>query len=351
MDALIELLACPVTGETDLKLAGTPEEGVLRTPSGRAYPVIGGIPRMLPPDLLGPFLRTSYPDFLTRWPEVAAGLDGHPEPEPAVLETLNAYSYQHLDLADDELLVDEWRATWDRFQPGVAPEDFAGQTVLDVGCGEGRHAWLVGGHAARMVGLDLSRGVELSRRRDPRPTSFFVQGDLRRPPFRPGVFDALYSNGVLHHTPDPEASFRAVARLVRPGGRVLVWVYGLDEMRWTYRVSHLVWLRPLTNRLPRAGQVAVSAALTAGAEALLWTPARTLRRLGLDRLATRIPYHDAADKDWQHKLRRMFDRINPPITHYLRREDLERWFHGYEAVEVLNADGQGWSARARVRSP
>jgi SAM-dependent methyltransferase/uncharacterized protein YbaR (Trm112 family) len=348
MQALLDLLACPVTGETGLTLEGTPDEGLLRTPSGRAYPVIGGVPRMLPPDLLGPFLRGAYPDFAKRWPDVEKGLEGAAEPEQAVLDTLIGYSYQHVDVADEQHLVDDWRATWDRFQPGVSPEDFAGQAVLDVGCGEGRHAWIVGQHARTMVGLDLSRGVEVSRKRDPRPTSFYVQGDLRRPPFRKGAFDALYSNGVLHHTPDPAASFAAVTPLVRPGGRVLVWVYGLDEMRLSYRVSHLTWLRPVTNRMPRPLQVATAAAMTAGLEAGVWAPVRLLRRAGLDQVAERVPLHESADRDWTYKLRRTLDRLTPPITHYITRDDLARWFVGFESVEIRNADGRGWSARGRV---
>jgi SAM-dependent methyltransferase/uncharacterized protein YbaR (Trm112 family) len=349
MQALLDLLACPVTGETGLVLEGTAEEGLLRTPGGRVYPIIAGVPRMLPPDLLAPFLRGAYPEFARRWPALEASLTDAPDPEPAVLETLIGYSFQHVDVADDTALVDDWRATWDRFQPGVRPEDFAGQVVLDVGCGEGRHAWLVAGHARTMVGLDLSRGVEVSRRRDPRPTSFYVQGDLRRPPFRRGAFDALYSNGVLHHTPDPAASFAAVRPLVKPGGRVYVWVYGLDDMRLSYRLSHLTWLRPVTNRMPRRAQVATAAALAAGLEASVWTPTRLLRRAGLDRVADRLPLNESADQDWTYKLRRALDRLTPPITHYLRRDDLERWFAAFDDVEVLNADGRGWSARGRVR--
>ena len=175
-----------------------------------------------------------------------------------------------------------------------------------------------------MLVLDLSRGVELANRRDVNPNSFYVQGDLRRPPFGPGAFDALYSNGVLHHTPEPQVSFRSVAPLVRDGGEVFVWVYGLDDMRWSYRVSHLTFLRPMTNRLPRIGQLGMAVGLTAAVELALWTPTHVLRHAGLPQLAEKIPYADAASRDWTYKLRRMFDRINPPITHYISRENSSR---------------------------
>ena len=349
LDALLDLLACPMTGEIGLGFDGDwGGEGIVTTPSGRAYPVLEGIPRMLPPELLGPFLGTVSPGFVSRWPAVEASLDATRAAEPEVLETLVAYSFHHMKLGDIEPEVEEWKASWDRFQPGAPPSSFAGQVVLEVGCGEGRHTWLVGDHAKLTVGMDLSRGVEVARRRDKRPTSFYVQGDLRRPPFRPGAFDAMYSNGVLHHTPDPGASFAAVARLVRPGGRILLWLYGLEGMRWTYRLSHLTWLRPISNRMPKPGKLAITAWLTACIEAGLWTPARILRRAGLEDLARRIPYNDAASKEWRHKFRRIFDRINPPITHYLSRSELEQWFAGYDNVEIRDAYGQGWCVNARA---
>ena len=52
-----------------------------------------------------------------------------------------------------------------------------------------------------------------------------VRGDLLRLPFAAASFDLIYSLGVLDHTPDPRAAFLALARLLKPGGRIVVWVY------------------------------------------------------------------------------------------------------------------------------
>lgn len=360
---LLALVACPVTGAPLSLEQGDAARGLLASggmsAGGRAllYPIIGGVPRLLPPDLLHPFLRASYPDAYESWPALRALAEeaaGAPPPPPEVLETLTAYDFHHLDLNRDApggegWLWDEWRESWDRFQPRLPPESMAGEVVLEVGCGEGRHARLVTrAGAARLVGLDLSRGVERARALESSPAHHFIQGDLRRPPLRRGAFDAVYSNGVLHHTPDPRASFAAVAPLARRGGRVSVWVYGLDEMRWSYRASHLTWLRPLTGSLPRPAKLAVAAALTAGVEAGLWLPARALQRAGLGALAARLPYHEAAGRDWDYKLRRMFDRLSPPVTHYIMRAELEAWFAGFDGVEMINTQGQGWCAFGRA---
>jgi SAM-dependent methyltransferase len=53
----------------------------------------------------------------------------------------------------------------------------------------------------------------------------FVETDLQRPGVRAASFDVVYSAGVLHHTPDPRASFASIARLARPGGVLVIGVY------------------------------------------------------------------------------------------------------------------------------
>jgi SAM-dependent methyltransferase len=99
--------------------------------------------------------------------------------------------------------------------------------VLDAGCGMGRYLRIAAESSARrIVGIDLSGAVfaarDLTRNL---PNVSVVRGDLLRPPFPPGSFDLIYSLGVIDHTPDPRAAFLALARLLKPGGRIAVWVY------------------------------------------------------------------------------------------------------------------------------
>lgn len=101
--------------------------------------------------------------------------------------------------------------------------------VLDVGCGTGQLSLFLATGDRLVVGADLTRAsLELAAgaaRRFGVSRVRFVETDLRAPGLRAGAFDVVTCSGVLHHTPDPEASFRAIARLVRPGGVVVVGVY------------------------------------------------------------------------------------------------------------------------------
>jgi len=55
--------------------------------------------------------------------------------------------------------------------------------------------------------------------------SAFIQSDLGRLPLHDGSVDAIFSEGVLHHTPSTEASLKGLVRLLRPGGVYMFYVY------------------------------------------------------------------------------------------------------------------------------
>ena len=130
---------------------------------------------------------------------------------------------------------------------GFRPEELEGKKVLDVGCGMGRFAEVVSAHGANVVGIDLSVAAEAAQRNlGGRPNTAFLQADVFKLPLRPESFDLIYSLGVLHHTPDTHAAFAQLPRLLRPGGRIAIWVYSkLRPVR--YWVSDA--LRPLTSRM------------------------------------------------------------------------------------------------------
>ncbi len=101
--------------------------------------------------------------------------------------------------------------------------------VLDAGCGSGFSSslWLsTDWDGALWVGVDISEAIDVARERlGAVPNTHFVQGDLLQLPFDDASFDVVISEGVLHHTPSTERAFKALVRLLRPGGEVMAYVY------------------------------------------------------------------------------------------------------------------------------
>jgi ubiquinone/menaquinone biosynthesis C-methylase UbiE len=99
---------------------------------------------------------------------------------------------------------------------------FPGRTVLDAGCGPGDLINAVSTLGCEATGLDISDSVHRDRERFPQVR--FIQGDVGNPPIEE-QFDLVYSGGVLHHNPSTHEALKGVCRLVKPGGRIYVWLY------------------------------------------------------------------------------------------------------------------------------
>jgi SAM-dependent methyltransferase len=130
----------------------------------------------------------------------------------------------------------------------VTPELVKGRRVLDAGCGVGRFADVLARWGAEVVAVDLSQAVEVARANlQDREGVTIAQADILRLPFPPETFDVIVSWGVLHHTPDCGGAFRALCRLLRPGGTIAIWVYGKSR---SIRRRTMDAYRHLTVRLP-----------------------------------------------------------------------------------------------------
>lgn len=122
----------------------------------------------------------------------------------------------------------------------VGFDSFADRDVLEIGCGAGYDAFDFCEAGARYVGVDLTpENIERTRKH----LALYgyapevLQGDAEALPFPKNEFDLVFSNGVLHHTPDMFRSFEEALRVLRPGGRFCVIVYHRDSVFFRMRLQ------------------------------------------------------------------------------------------------------------------
>lgn len=114
-------------------------------------------------------------------------------------------------------------------------DDFAGKRLLEVGCGMGTDLLQFARGGARVTGVDLTpRSIEISRHHLTlyEQRGDFAVTDAEKLPFEDESFDVVYSNGVLHHTPDTAGAVREIHRVLRPGGLARVMLYHRNS--WNY---------------------------------------------------------------------------------------------------------------------
>ena len=113
--------------------------------------------------------------------------------------------------------------------------DFAGARLLEVGCGMGTDLLQFARGGAKVTGVDLTpRSIEISRQH---LAVYGERGDFaitdgENLPFADESFDVVYSNGVLHHTPDTAGAVREVHRVVRTGGQARVMLYYRNSLNY-----------------------------------------------------------------------------------------------------------------------
>ena len=106
----------------------------------------------------------------------------------------------------------------------------AGALLVDAGCGAGLSALELFGEALRphcYLGVEISAAVDLARSRFRARglDGAFVQGDLCARPLPPAAADVILAEGVLHHTDSTRGALRALVPFLKPGGRLLFYVY------------------------------------------------------------------------------------------------------------------------------
>lgn len=331
--SLMEHLACPVCGAQSLDLKASHETGeeieegrVSCAPCGIEYPVVRGIPRMLPE-------AGRYFDHPKTGEE-----DRYARAMRLTVEHYSSYQGKVSAVFSDTM---DHRAIFEG-RTGLSVDECAGKVCLDAGCGNGRNSRLMAdAGAAAVVGFDAGFAVDEARRRaQGRQNLHFVQGDILRPPFRRRHFDLAVSLGVLHHTVEPDGAFRSLCRLVRHNGIFSVYVYGRPYLDWRRfgsassllgQLRHALYTEPIRKlvvRLPDGARYRFCQ--------LMWLRRRVIDVLGRlgppGRLLSRLLFYLTPGdvhkplESAQANISRMYDTYSTPYAYHHELEEVIDWF-------------------------
>ena len=223
-------------------------------------------------------------------------------------------------------------------EPLLPVADIRGLRVAEIGSGTGRIVqMLLDARAAHVVALEPSVAFDVLTRNlaDAGDRVSFVRA--RGDELPAGDFDLVVSIGVLHHIPAPEPVVAAAFRALRPGGKLLVWLYG-HEGNGTY-LTFIQPLRWMTTRLPPGPTEVLARALSA-----LFTAYMAVSRVVPLPLRSYIR-HVIGKFPPERRVQVIFDQMKPAYAKYYRRHEALQLIRsaGFENVRVHHRHGYSWT--------
>lgn len=219
---LLPLLACPKcqsslacqATKTDVKEKVL--EGTLTCASCQlSYPILRGIPRFVS-------MENYASSFGYQW---------------------NLYKYTQVDSFSN------FSGSADRFfaETRWTLDSINHDWIAEIGCGNGRFLEIASRSTAQVVGVDISSAIDAAGELfQERENVHLVQASIYNLPFKKGVFDKLYSIGVIQHTPDPALAIKSLPTFVKKDGQMALTIY--EKKPWTlFYAKYLI--RPITKRM------------------------------------------------------------------------------------------------------
>jgi SAM-dependent methyltransferase len=234
----------------------------------------------------------------------------------------------------------------DTLGPLLAVSGFAGKRVAEIGSGTGRIArMLLTAGAAHVVAIEPSQAVDVLRRNLRDYAQRVEVLNLRGDQIPEGLcLDFVVSIGVLHHIPDPAPVLEAAYRALRPGGWIVVWLYGKEGNRLV--VTLIRAMRSITTRLPHSLLAVLASACNVVLD--VYIPlARLFRFLPL------AGYMRNVLGKFDRRKRRLviYDQLKPAYAKYYTEREARTLLEGAGFTEVVLYHRHGYSWTVLGRRP
>jgi SAM-dependent methyltransferase len=236
-------------------------------------------------------------------------------------------------------ILPEHREQFLRWTAALPRGAWKGARFFDAGCGIGRNSyWAMLEGAVGGVAIDLDeRSLGAARKNLSAHEAIEIRNQSIYDIPEESAFDIVFSIGVIHHLAEPEAALQRLTRAARPGGHVLIWVYGRENMGWLVRFFDPV-RKAVFSRMP----LRLVYHLSLYAAVALWLALR----LGLSRLEY---YKLLRRLSFAHLRAIVFDQMIPRIANYWPKEFVEGLMRGagLDDIRLVHVNEMSWSACGR----
>ena len=256
----------------------------------------------------------------------------------------------------DDRTIADFGTQWLRFQ---VDHDYYGSKdclsdifgpLLSLDSVEGTKAGDIGSGTGRIVGMLLDSGADhvtavepseafrvLQQRFESQPeTVELIQGRGEEIARASGL-DLVTSIGVLHHIVDPNPVVRAALAALRPGGRIVVWVYAHEGNR--LYLSIFKPLRGITQHLPDRLLYGLSSVLNLAVDMYLWL----CNWLPMPMKSYFVDHLGRLTRDQRRMT--IYDQLNPAHAKYYRRHEAEALLsaNGFTEIEAYYRHRYSWT--------
>lgn len=232
----------------------------------------------------------------------------------------------------------------DAFGAFVSLDDIRGKRVGDIGSGSGRIVnMLLAADAAEVVAVEPSDAIavlrENTRHASDRVRYVHATGEAIAEAAKD--LDYVFTYGVLHHIVDPLPVVKAARDALRPGGRLIAWVYGHEGNEAYLAITKP--LRTVTTRMPDPILRAVAHVMTRALD--VYVPACEKLPLPLAGYMTNVV--SKLDRDKRYLT--VYDQLNPAYARYYREQEARSLFEdaGLVDVRLHHRHGYSWTISGR----